>query len=241
MRMLGLGETSTSHRDTPAREQGLRRRSQQDSNTESERPREELREPLYKRPLDLSILIAAHVLLFPLWLALWILIPLAILVDSGRPLFYRHRRVGKNGKVFDAYKFRTMENGADQSSAIWTTENDARVTRVGRALRNTALDELPQLINILKGEMSFVGPRGLGTRMYGHSVQQVPNFERRLAVRPGLTGMAQVYGNRDDPAEKLSHDLEYVRKMNLWLDVKLIALSVWITLRGTWEKRGRKF
>lgn len=194
----------------------------------------------YKRLLDLTVIALAHIFLFPLWLFLWVTIPLAIILDDGWPVFYRHRRVGKNGERFDALKFRTMLRNADKDDAVWTHENDSRVTRVGRILRGTALDELPQIINILKGDMSFVGPRGLGVRMYEYSAQQAPGFERRLQVRPGLTGLAQIYGNRDNPEEKLSYDLKYIRDKSLWLDIKLLILSVLITIRGRWENRGRK-
>ena len=111
---------------------------------------------------------------------------------------------------------------------------------MGRVLRGTALDELPQVLNILCGEMSFVGPRALAVEEMVHLVAQSPEFRQRLASRPGLTGLAQVYTDRDDAQEKLKHDMEYARRMGLWLDVKLLFLSVWITARGKWESRSKK-
>ena len=197
---------------------------------------------LYKRPLDLAILLVAHLLLLPLWALLWSIIPLLIFLDDGRPVFYRQKRVGKDSRVFHALKFRTMVRDAERTTgAVWASENDPRVTRVGRLLRATALDELPQLINILRGEMSFVGPRGERLELVELFTREIPDFPLRLQVRPGLTGMAQVYGHYDSPPrEKLRYDVLYIRKMKLRLDLKLLFLSVWITLRGKWESREKK-
>ena len=128
------------------------------------------------------------------------------------------------------------------TGAIWAEENDPRVTRIGRILRATALDELPQVINILRGDMSFVGPRSERPDLFKKFSKEVPHFSWRLMVRPGLTGMAQVYGKYDShPAEKLHYDLIYIEKMNPWLDLQLMFLSFWITLRGKWESREKKF
>lgn len=132
---------------------------------------------------------------------------------------------------------------------LQASENDHRVTRVGKILRATALDELPQLWNILKGDMSFVGPRALlpaEIEVNGNGelvpLEQIPGYHRRHAVRPGLTGLAQVYAHRDIPRRhKFKYDLPYIKKQSFWLDLKLIALSVWITVRGRWETRDRKF
>ena len=121
-----------------------------------------------------------------------------------------------------------------------TAEDDPRLTRAGRILRKTALDELPQVINILKGEMSFVGPRALAEAEHEFFREHVPDFDKRLVQRPGLTGMAQVYANRDDAEEKLAYDIDYSKRMSLWIDIKLLFLSVWVTLRGRWESRGEK-
>ena len=130
----------------------------------------------------------------------------------------------------------------EETGAVWAAENDGRVTRVGRVLRATALDELPQLLNIFKGDMSFVGPRPERPELVERFQREVPDYDQRFAVRPGLTGPAQIYGQYGShPRDKLRYDLLYIKNQSLWLDLKLIALSFWITLRGKWEDRGRKF
>lgn len=117
-------------------------------------------------------------------------------------------------------------------------ENDRRVTAIGRFLRATAMDELPQLVNILKGDMSFVGPRALAT---GELSPSIPGFQERHQIRPGLTGPAQVYAPRDASLEeKFRYDLEYIRTRSFWGDLRLVLLSVWVTLRGRWETREKK-
>jgi lipopolysaccharide/colanic/teichoic acid biosynthesis glycosyltransferase len=126
------------------------------------------------------------------------------------------------------------------------TEGDQRVTRVGRFLRATGMDELPQLLNILRGEMSFVGPRALSTSerdRHGELIryEQTPGFAERLLVRPGLTGLATIYLPKDTPSDvKFQTDLQYVRGLSFWLDVRLVALSFWISFRGRWEARQAK-
>jgi len=201
-----------------------------------------LKDPPYKRLLDLSILFAAHVFLFPIWAFLWIFIPLFIWLEDGTPIFYIQERSGLNGKVFKALKFRSMVKDAEKATgAVWADENDPRVTRLGRLLRATALDELPQVLNILKGDMNFVGPRAERPDLMREFNEEVHNFSKRLMVRPGLTGMAQVYGKYDSPpAEKLHYDLAYIEKMNPWLDIKLLLLSLHVTLKGKWESREKK-
>lgn len=196
----------------------------------------------YKRSLDLSVLFTSHVLLAPLFLLLWTLIPLLVWLEDRGPVFYRHKRVGQDGRAFTILKFRTMVRDAEKhSGAVWASNNDPRITRVGRVLRYTALDELPQLINILKGEMSLVGPRAERPELQQQFLGQVADFERRLQVRPGLTGLAQLKGDYNMlPSEKLRYDVEYIRCMSLWLDLKLIALSIRKTFFGQWDRRSGK-
>ncbi len=194
----------------------------------------------YKIWFDYSLLAVAHLFLLPLWLLLWTLIPLVIWIGDRGPVFYKQNRTGKNGKVFSILKFRTMVPGADRSGPAWTMPNDPRVTRVGRLLRRTALDELPGLVSILKREMSFVGPRALDTEEQRTLEQQVPGFADRLQVLPGLTGLAQVYDLTDDAQEKFRYDLEYLRRMGPWLDVQLLSRSVMNTLARRWDRRGGK-
>jgi lipopolysaccharide/colanic/teichoic acid biosynthesis glycosyltransferase len=200
------------------------------------------RERWYKRPFDLTVLIAAHLfpLLAPLWLLLWMVIPLLIWLEDRGPVFYRQRRMGRDGRVFTVLKFRTMVPNADKLGTAWTVERDPRITRVGRVLRKTALDELPELVSVWRGDMSFVGPRALDVAGQRLLEQQVSGFERRLQVRPGLTGMAQVYDLTDEGPAKLRFDLEYIRRMSLWLDTKLMLLSVVNTLTGRWDRRSGK-
>jgi lipopolysaccharide/colanic/teichoic acid biosynthesis glycosyltransferase len=175
---------------------------------------------------------------------------LAIIFDDGRPVFFRQERVGKDGKIFRALKFRSMIKDAEKESGpVQAVENDPRVTGIGKILRATAMDELPQLWNIFKGDMSFVGPRALRPKeieVFGNSeetdIEKIPGYYERLKVRPGLTGMAQVYLPTDAlRREKFKYDLMYIQKQSFLLDLKLIFLSFWITFRGKWEYRGKKW
>jgi lipopolysaccharide/colanic/teichoic acid biosynthesis glycosyltransferase len=173
---------------------------------------------------------------------LWLLFAALIKLQDGGPVFYGQDRMGRKGKAFRVLKFRSMIVDAEkQTGAVWAAENDPRVTRIGRILRATAMDELPQLWNIFKGEMSFVGPRAERPELVEQFAQTIPMYTDRFAVRPGLTGLAQVYGQYDTPARrKLRYDRLYIRNCSLGLDLKLIVLSFLITFRGTWEKRGKK-
>jgi len=157
--------------------------------------------------------------------------------------------VGQGGRVFMALKFRSMRSDAERlTGALQAAENDPRVTRVGRLMRATAMDELPQLWNILRGDMSFVGPRALRPgeieTVGGELVrlEDVPGYDQRIRVRPGLTGIAQIYAPRDLPRrQKFRYDRLYVERRSWLLDVRLILLSFWISFLGTWEARGRKY
>ena len=179
--------------------------------------------------------------LAPLWIALWTFIPLAIWLYDRGPVFYTQPRLGKGGRVFRVYKFRSMVPDAERmSGAVWASENDPRITAVGRVLRNRALDELPQVINMFRGDLSLVGPRAERPELAAEIAERVPDFERRLLVRPGLTGLAQVYGTYDtDPHNKLRYDTLYMRRMSPWLDLKLLVTSVWVTLLAKWQDRER--
>jgi lipopolysaccharide/colanic/teichoic acid biosynthesis glycosyltransferase len=199
-----------------------------------------VREKLYKRPFDLSVIVLAHLLFLPLWLLLWGLIPLLIWLEDRGPIFYPQRRVGKDGHVFSILKFRTLVQNADKTVRAWTVPDQRYVTRIGRILRSTALDELPQVLNILTGDMSFVGPRAMPFDEFQEFRNKIPGLEQRFAVRPGLTGLAQVYGEGvRDAREKLRYDLDYVQRMSFQLDVKLMLLSVRNTILARWDKEGR--
>ena len=194
----------------------------------------------YKRWFDLSILVLAHVLLLPLWLLLWTVIPVVIRLGDGGPIFYRQQRMGKDGTPFSVLKFRTMIIGAENQGPAYTTDDDPRVTRVGRILRRTALDELPEVINIWQGDMSFVGPRALDVEEHRTLEKLMPGFEKRLQVPPGLTGLAQIFDKSDDPFEKFRYDMEYLRKLSPFLDSKLLLLSVWNSVIARWDHRSGK-
>jgi lipopolysaccharide/colanic/teichoic acid biosynthesis glycosyltransferase len=201
--------------------------------------------PFAKRLLDVTLSGAGLVLSSPLWLAL----AAAIKLEDGGPVFYSQDRAGEGGRTFQAWKFRSMIPDAEKHvGAVQATEHDPRVTRIGRLMRATAMDELPQLWNIFAGDMSFVGPRALRPgeiEVLGNgaleALEDVPGYEHRARVRPGLTGIAQIYAPRDVPRRhKFRYDRLYVERQSLWLDVRLIATSFWITFRGRWETRGSK-
>ena len=199
-----------------------------------------------KRLLDILLSGIGLVLSAPLWAA----IAAAIKLEDGGPVFYAQARVGERGRTFDALKFRSMIPDAERGvGPVQATERDPRVTRAGRVLRATAMDELPQLWNIFRGDMSFVGPRALrpdeidaGTGGRAISMQAIPGFTERCGVPPGLTGIAQIYAPRDvSRRQKFRLDFLYIRRRSFLLDLKLILVSFWITMRGTWEARERKF
>jgi lipopolysaccharide/colanic/teichoic acid biosynthesis glycosyltransferase len=181
---------------------------------------------------------------------LWVVIAAAIKADTHGAVFFRQSRVGEGGRIFQVLKFRSMIADAEKDVGPKPAEqHDARVTRVGRVLRATAMDELPQLWNIFRGDMSFVGPRALRPEEIdvdtaGRSVplQSIPGFAARSAIPPGLTGIAQIYARRDvSRRQKFRFDRLYVRRQSMLLDLRLIFLSFWITARGSWEAREKKF
>jgi lipopolysaccharide/colanic/teichoic acid biosynthesis glycosyltransferase len=201
---------------------------------------------MLKRAFDVALSGAGLIASAPLWA----LFAAAIKLEDGGPVFFHQERVGIGGRPFMAVKFRSMRPDAEAGvGAVQATAQDPRVTRVGRLLRATAMDELPQLWNILRGDMSFVGPRALrpgeieaGRNGVLERLEDVPGFATRITVRPGLTGVAQVYAPRDVPRRhKFRYDRIYVRRRSWWLDVRLILISFWISVQGTWEARGRKY
>lgn len=178
-----------------------------------------------KRVLDIVVAIVALVLFSPVIL----IVSLLILFDDGRPIFYLQDRAGFNGKVFKTIKFRTMIKDAEkETGAVLSTENDPRVTRIGKFLRKTGLDEVPQFINVLRGEMSVVGPRPERPELIEKIKKDVPDFELRLKVKPGITGFAQLAGRYDTPFdEKLKMDLIYAKqKVLFFTDIYVILNTV---------------
>ena len=176
----------------------------------------------------------------PFWLLLWTGIPIIIWLGDRGPIFYRQQRMGQDGKIFSVLKFRTMIVDAENQGPAYTTVDDPRVTRVGKILRRTALDELPEVISIWQGNMSFVGPRALDVKEHRSLEDLMPGFEKRLQVPPGLTGLAQIYDKSDDPFEKYRYDMEYLQKLNPFLDARLLLLSVWNTMIAGWDHRSGK-
>ena len=176
-----------------------------------------------KRMFDLILVIPSLVLISPLMGALGVLVWISV----GRPIFFSQERPGKGGKPFVIYKFRTMLDKRDGSGDLFT--DDARLTRIGRFLRSTSLDELPELFNVLKGDMSLVGPRPL---LMQYLDRYTPEQARRHEVKPGLTGWAQVNGrNAITWEDKFKLDVWYVDHQSLWLDLKIIGMTVLKVIR----------
>lgn len=203
------------------------------------------REPLPKRVLD----VVFGCLLLLATAPAWPLIALAVKLEDGGPVFYRQRRWGQGGRLFEVFKFRTMISDSDEKhGVVEARDEDERVTRVGAILRSFGIDELPQVLNIVKGEMSFVGPRPLAVGEVVHDDDgnptvwdRLPEFRRRMSVRPGLTSLATLYLPKDvERRRKFRYDLLYIRRRSFWLDVRLIALSLWVSVSGRWETRQNK-
>lgn len=181
-----------------------------------------------KRFLDVTASFLGLVLLSPLLLAVSILIK----IDSRGPVIFRQKRIGRNGKVFEIYKFRSMCVGAEKTgSGVYSGKGDARVTRIGKILRATSIDELPQLLNILKGEMSFVGPRPPLT-YHPWKYEEYTDFQKRMfEVRPGITGWAQVNGRKDvEWHKRIELNVWYVDHMSLLLDIKIMFMTAFKVL-----------
>lgn len=214
-----------------------------------------------KRCCDLIGALIGLILTIPFWL----IIPLLIKIDTRGPVFYSQTRVGKNrrdsrrspipqggngntgrherrrdysgGEAFQVIKFRTMIDRAERDSGpVWAVKNDARVTRVGSILRKLRLDEIPQFINVLLGDMSLVGPRPERPNFVRDLSDKLKDYHLRLGVKPGITGLAQIKGTYDTSpatvARKLKHDLEYIHNWSLWLDLKILFQTVWVVLTG---------
>jgi lipopolysaccharide/colanic/teichoic acid biosynthesis glycosyltransferase len=185
------------------------------------------------RALDIALSAAFLVLSLPLALP----ISLVLLVTSGTPLFYRGERVGRGGRIFHMLKFRTLRSGAEERLGPYLGEElvrrtKAETTRLGGWLRATQLDEIPQLWNVLRGDMSLVGPRPIRPRFFEELAEELPAYWQRLVVRPGLTGFAQVRrGYETSMAEKLAHDLEWIADRSVRLYLRTLATTAWRVLR----------
>ena len=184
---------------------------------------------MIKRGLDITL---ATVGAIP---AIIIIVIFGVLVRIETPgkVLYAQERLGKDGKKFRLYKIRSMFIDAEKDGAKWAEQDDDRVTTIGKFIRNTRIDELPQLLNIIKGDMSFVGPRPEREVFTIQFDKEIPGFSKRLLVKPGLTGWAQINGGYDiSPREKLDYDLYYIKNRSLKLDFKILFKTVGIIISG---------
>lgn len=178
---------------------------------------------IMKRVLDLIIIIPIAIILSPFML----LIAIAIKLEDHGPIFYNQKRLTKNGEEFYVHKFRSMVVNAEEQGAQLSTKNDARITRIGKIIRKVRFDELPQILNILVGEMSMVGPRPERPEIAGDYSKEFPEFKYRLKVKAGLTGYAQIFGKYNTtPIDKVKMDIMYIQNYTLLLDIKLILMTI---------------
>ncbi|HFK1546297.1 sugar transferase [Bacillus albus] len=182
-----------------------------------------------KRLFDIIFSLILLLVTLPIMLFFCIMI---VFETAGAPIYFQER-LGMNGKKFNVFKLRSMVKDAEINGPQWADENDSRITKVGAFIRKTRIDELPQLLNILKGEMSFVGPRPEREYFYKQFDAYIPEFKSRLIVKPGLTGWAQINGGYNlDPKEKLKWDMEYIEMKTIKMDVRILCKTVLIVLNG---------
>jgi len=184
---------------------------------------------LCKRMVDIVISFVALMVLLPVIL----LFALIVMIETPGSPFFLQERLGQSGRAFTIMKLRSMYSDAEKNGAQWAVKNDSRVTRVGKLIRQTRIDELPQLWNVLKGDMSIVGPRPERAVFIEEFQKTLPAFSQRLAVKPGLTGWAQINGGYElTPAEKLELDLYYIQHMNIRFDVKIMIKTLRVIVTG---------
>ena len=185
-----------------------------------------------KTVLDKFFAVTGTILSSPVMLITAILIKL----DSIGPVFYSQQRVGKDGKIFTLFKFRSMRADAEPEGAVWAEKNDYRVTSIGRVIRFLRIDEIPQMWNVLKGDMSFIGPRPERPEFVEHLSKEIPYYSLRNSVKPGITGWAQVnyrYGaSKEDSLEKLQYDLFYIKNVSFLLDIVILFVTIRVVLFG---------
>lgn len=182
-----------------------------------------------KRSFDVTVSLVGLIILSPLIIVFSIL----VYIESPGKVIFKQERIGKNGSVFILYKIRSMRLDAERNGEQWTQKKDPRILKIGTFIRRTKIDELPQLINILKGDMTLVGPRPETPKLTLEFNNQYPGFINRLSVTPGLTGLAQISGGYDlNPYEKLKKDLEYIEKKNLIIDVWIILKTFPVIITG---------
>ena len=185
-----------------------------------------------KRGIDVLCSAACLLVLSPFSLV----VSLAILFESGKPVLYRQERVGRDGEPFTMLKFRSMRVDAEKNGPVWAAADDDRITRVGRIIRKVRFDEIPQMINVLRGEMSFVGPRPERPVFVQRLQKEIPFYFHRHTVTPGITGWAQIcypYGaSKEDALQKLKYDLYYIKHMNPFLDLRIILQTMKVVFLG---------
>ncbi|MDK2586306.1 exopolysaccharide biosynthesis polyprenyl glycosylphosphotransferase [Romboutsia sedimentorum] len=184
---------------------------------------------LYQRLLDIVLSLIGLVIGLPIIAIFGILIK----IEDNGPITYKQERMGKGGSRFYIYKLRSMRTDAEKFGAQWATKDDPRITKVGNFIRKTRVDEIPQLFNILKGDMSVIGPRPERPSFTEEFNNDIPGFINRLAIKPGLTGWAQVNGGYDiNPKEKLIEDMYYIKNRSILLDFKILFKTVKVVLTG---------
>ena len=193
----------------------------------------------FKRIIDIGGSVIAFIVLSPVFL----LVSLFIKALSPGSVFFRQTRVGRYGKPFEIYKFRTMRVDAEKySGPVWATKNDSRLIPGGGFLRKSKIDEIPQFINVLRGEMRIVGPRPERPVFVEHLKNQIPDYEKRLRIKPGITGLAQVLHRADETIKdvklKIKYDLLYIRKMCLLTDIQILFQTVMVVLIGVQQRQG---
>ncbi|MEW9080057.1 sugar transferase [Terrisporobacter glycolicus] len=184
---------------------------------------------IYHRILDIIISIIGLVISIPMIIVFGFLIK----KEDGGPIFYKQDRLGKDGKIIFIYKLRSMRINSETNGAIWAEKNDPRITKVGKFIRKTRIDEIPQFLNILKGEMSIIGPRPERPTLTMEFNDEIPGFINRLVVKPGLTGYAQVHGGYEiSPEDKIKEDLYYIKNRSVFLDLSILFKTVKVIFTG---------
>ncbi|GGI39509.1 sugar transferase [Mammaliicoccus stepanovicii] len=185
-------------------------------------------------PMKRKVDFLAATILFIITLPIMVIFSILIMLETkGSPL-YTQTRVGKMGKMFKIYKLRSMHQNAESDGAKWAEENDPRITKIGRIIRKKRIDELPQLINVIKGEMSFIGPRPERPEFVELFSSGIKGFEKRCLVKPGLSGLAQVQGGYDlSPNQKLKLDMYYINNASIKLELFIITKTVFVILTGS--------
>lgn len=186
-----------------------------------------------KRGLDIIISFLSLIICLPIAF----LVGLLIFIESGRPIFFFQDRVGKDGKIFKMFKFRSMiKNAEEHTGPVWAKKNDPRITKVGRFIRPGRLDEIPQLLNVIRGEMSLIGPRPERPCFVSELNNHIEDYHKRLRIRPGITGLAQIIHKYDtsiaDVKKKIELDLYYIDNLSFVLDMKILIKTIGVMLSG---------